>query len=89
MGVLGFVHVVTATGKECFWGEQFTNGDGSDALRVPGCKICIDFLIVLAIIANEDPTDSRELGGEAVEVCRFVFPTASKPAVGGWPPVGQ
>jgi hypothetical protein len=81
--------MVAATGKECFWGEQFTDGDSPDTLRVPGCKVRIDFLIVLAIIANEDPADSRELGGEALEIGGLVFATASEPAVGGWPPVGQ
>jgi hypothetical protein len=89
VGVLGFVHVVAATGKDCFWSEQFTNGDGSDALGVPGREVRVDFFIVLAIIANQDPTDSGKLGGEALEVCRFVLAPASKPAVGSWPPVGQ
>jgi hypothetical protein len=57
----GLIDVVAATSKKCFGSEKLTDGNCPDILRVISGKFGIDLLIVLAIIANQNPANSWKL----------------------------
>ena len=85
----GFIDVVATTSEKRFGSEKLADRNRPDALRVIGGKFAIDFLVVLAIIANQNPAYSWKLCCQPLKVCCFVLPTASKPAVGCGPPIGE
>src|SRR5690554_6195149 len=52
-------------------------------------ELGVDRLVMLTVIADQQPSHPRELDGEAAEVRELVLATASKPAVVRRAPVGE
>ena len=54
-----------------------------------GGELGVQLLVVLAVVADQQPTHPRELRGEPAQRVSFVLPAAAKPRVGGRSPVGE
>ena len=52
-------------------------------------KLAIDRLIVLPVVADQQPLDLRKLAGQAFQTAALVLATAAEPAIGRRTPVGQ
>src|SRR5690606_3030387 len=65
-----------SSGEDRLAGRQLADRDGCD---VPGelfGELAVDLLVVLPVIADEEPADVGELGGEPTEVVCLVLASA-------------
>ena len=68
---------------------QLPDGDGRHLVRVVLGELRVDLLVVLAVVADQEPAHVRELRGQALKVAALVLLAAAEPAVLGESPVRE
>ncbi len=78
-----------AAGENGLCRRQVADRNGGNVLGVRGGEFGVDLLVVLAIVADEQPAHLGELLGQPGQRRPLVFPAAAEPSVVRRPPVGQ
>src|SRR5688500_19261388 len=78
-----------AARKHCFAGRQLADTDRRHIVGMLLHELAIDRLVVLPVVADQQPLDLRELAGQALKAAALVLATAAEPALGRRTPVGQ
>ncbi len=68
---------------------ELPDADRGDAPGVLPRELRVDLLVVLAVVAEEQPADVRELAGEPPELPALVLAAVAEEPVGGRTPVGE
>ena len=78
-----------STGEHGLTGGQLADGDRGDAVGVLARELAVERLVVLAVVADEQPLEAGELLGQPDEARSLVLAPAAEPAVVRRTPVGQ